>query len=155
MKYLWRQIPNYLLLMLATCILISCNAKPYDYQPTANEMKEGGGLFTGEDGEATIYDSEAGGGFWEKDKEKPAEASAPDTTAATAAAAGTTAVPESKITPEEAEEFQQFQEWKKEKTEFKEYQEWKNSSNGSADYQEFQEWKEWKEYQQWKKKQGN
>ena len=44
-------------------LLAGCNAKPFDYQPTAGEMKEGPGVFTGEDGELTIYDSKKDGAF--------------------------------------------------------------------------------------------
>ena len=51
------------LIFLAIIALLGCNAKPYDYQPTAGEMKPGPGVLTGEDGELTIYDSKRGGAF--------------------------------------------------------------------------------------------
>ena len=54
-------------------LLTGCNAKPYDYQPTAGEMKEGPGAFTGEDGELTIYDSKKGGVFPKDSDAKDAE----------------------------------------------------------------------------------
>ncbi|MGD8883845.1 MAG: hypothetical protein PVI82_18235, partial [Desulfobacterales bacterium] len=67
-KFLW--------VGLATAILMGCGAKgkPYDYQPTADEMKEGPGLLTGEEGEFAIYDSKKGGPFWKQSKEKSEEA---------------------------------------------------------------------------------
>ena len=48
---------------LALFALAGCNAKPYDYEPTAGEMKPGPGVFTGESGKLTIYDSKKGGFF--------------------------------------------------------------------------------------------
>ncbi|MBW2337722.1 MAG: hypothetical protein JRF47_13380, partial [Deltaproteobacteria bacterium] len=50
-------IGSFLLIGLVYILLTGCNAKPYDYQPTAGEMKPGPGAFTGEDGELTVYDS--------------------------------------------------------------------------------------------------
>ena len=52
-----------LLISLALVAILGCNAKPYDYQPTAGEMKQGPGLLTGEDGELTVYDTKKGGAF--------------------------------------------------------------------------------------------
>ena len=52
-----------LLISFAIIALIGCNAKPFDYQPAAGEMKEGPGVFTCKDGELTIYDSKKGGAF--------------------------------------------------------------------------------------------
>ena len=150
---------------LAAAILMGCGAKgkPYDYQPTADEMKPGPGLLTGEDGEFKIYDSKKGGPFWKQSQEKSEEASkdtgeqAPvasdETSPTTQMAAGPTSK-EPEVTPEDAREFQQFQEWKQEQKEFHEFQEWKKTSQGGAEYQEFLEWKEWKSYQEWKKQQG-
>jgi hypothetical protein len=149
---------------LAAAILMSCGAKgkPYDYQPTADEMKEGPGLFTGEEGEFAIYDSKKEGPFWKHNREKSEEASKEgekEVQAASGKPAETTPVNadqtsrEIQVTPEEAKEFQEFQEWKKEQQSFKEFQEWKKSAEGKAEYQEFLEWKEWKSYQEWKKQQ--
>ena len=155
-KFLW--------IGLAAAILMGCGAKgkPYDYQPTADEMKEGPGLFTGEEGEFAIYNSKKGGPFWKQSKEKSEEASkeagkeAPTTSdepsQTTQVAAGKTSK-ESDVTPEDAKAFQEFQEWKKEQKEFQEFQEWKKTSKGAAEYREFLEWKEWKSYQEWKKRQ--
>ena len=160
---------------LVTFALAGCNAKPYDYEPTAGEMKPGPGVFTGESGELTIYDSKKGGFFPKESSAEPGETSGEktaDTSAETTAAAGTKAVSEPAVTDEEAREFQQFQEWKKEKEqfhdyqqwkksdkgaaefkEFQEYQDWKKKAKGSADLEEFREWKEFKAYQEWKKAQ--
>lgn len=42
--------------VLAALVLAACgSAKPFDYQPTADEMKPGGGLFSGDDGEFVIF----------------------------------------------------------------------------------------------------
>ena len=152
--------------------LAGCNAKPYDYQPTAGEMKEGPGLFTGESGELTLYDSKKGGLLPKESAETASEKPAGASVAATAAAGAQTGT-EPAVTSEEAREFQEFQQWKKEKEQFHEYQQWKKSDKGSAEYKEFQEyqewkktakgptdlkefqeWKEFKAYQEWKKSQG-
>ena len=151
----------------ALLALMGCAApEPYDYQPTAGEMKEGAGVLTGDSGELTLYDSQKGGLL-----PKDGEAAEKDKTAEVAQS------PESsKDSPAQAQEFQEFQEfqqWKNEKQEFREYQEWKKSDRNSADFKEFQEyqkwkqapegsqdfeefqqWKEWKSYQEWKKSKG-
>ena len=158
-KFLW--------IGLAVAILFGCGGKgkPFDYKQTAGEMKEGPGLFTGEEGEFAIYDSKKGGPFWKQSKEesgKASEAAGKETPATsdktsevsqTKVAAGETSK-EAQVTPEAAREFQEFQEWKKEQKEFEEFQEWKKTSKGAAEYKEFLEWKEWKSYQEWKKQQG-
>ena len=152
-------------------VLAGCHAKPYDYEPTAGEMKPGPGVFTGESGELKLYDANKGGllqkGSAETSNEKTTNVSAKET-----AVVDTQTGKEPTITPEEAIEFQQFQQWKKEKEQFHEYQQWKKSEKGSAEFKEFQEyrewqkkdkssaefrdfqgWKEFKAYQQWKKSQ--
>jgi len=78
------------LISLAILALLGCNAKPFDYQPTAGEMKQGEGLLTGEDGELTIYDSKKGGAFPKDSDTQEAEVSG-EKTAPTTAAAGTAA----------------------------------------------------------------
>jgi len=151
---------------LAAAILMGCGAKgkPYDYQPAADEMKEGPGVFTGEEGEFAIYNSKKGGPFWKQSKEKSEETAketgkaAPATSDQSAEVAPTRVAAddsskESDVSPEAAREFQEFQEWKKEQKEFREFQEWKKTSKGAAEYREFLEWKEWKSYQEWKKRQ--
>ena len=141
--------------------LLGCGAKgqPAEFNQTAGEMKEGPGVFTGESGEFTVYDSKKGGPFWEqsqKEAQKSPGASGTEPQASsgkTAVVAGET-VPERPVSDEEAREFQEFQEWKREKKEFQEFREWKESKKGSAEYQEFREWQEFKSYQEWKNKKG-
>lgn len=156
-----------LLISLALAAILGCNAKPFDYQPTAGEMKEGPGVLTGEDGELTIYDSKRGGAFPKESDATAAETSGEKTAQAPAAAAGG-----SQAKPGEFQEFQEFQQWQQEKEqfhqyqqwkkstagsadfkEFQEYQQWKESGKSSADYKEFEEWREFKSYQEWKKSQ--
>lgn len=149
---------------LAAALLMGCGAKgqPAEFEQTAGEMKEGPGVFTGEEGALVLYDSEQGGTFpqfrgdkSEEGSEKAAEAApvaseAP--TESTQIAAGQKSA-ETQVSPEAAREFQEFQEWKKEQQEFREFQEWKKTQQGAAEYKEFLEWKEWKSYQEWKKQQ--
>jgi hypothetical protein len=150
---------------LAAALLIGCGAKgqPAEFEQTAGEMKEGPGVFTGEEGEFTIYDAKKGGPFWKHDQEKSGEASKETGKGAQADSGEPSGTPpvaadqtsgEVQVAPEEAKEFQEFQEWKKEQQSFQEFQEWKKSAAGKAEYQEFLEWKEWKAYQKWKKQQG-
>jgi hypothetical protein len=162
-----------LLICLAIMALVGCNAKPFDYQPTAGEMKQGPGVLTGEDGELTIYDSEKGGAF-PKESDATVAGTSVEKTAQATAAAGTTAAAAagSQDKAGEFQEFQEYQQWQKEKEQFRQYQQWKNSTAGSADfkdfqeyqqwkksgkssaeYKEFQEWREFKAYQEWKKSQ--
>jgi len=151
--------------------LVGCHAKPYDYKPTAGEMKEGPGVLSGEDGAFTVYDSKKGG---VSAKDPNAQTSGTAGAAATVAAGPQTAS-QSGSTPagaQDYQEFQEFQQWQKEKAQFREYQQWKQSApdssdfkefqeyqqwkkgaRSSADYQEFLEWKEFKAYQEWKKRQ--
>ena len=146
-------------------LLGGCGAKgqPADFEQAAGEMKEGPGVFSGEEGEFTIYDSKKGGPFWKQQQEKSEEASkegekeaqaGSDKPSETTPVAADQTSREDQVTPEEAKEFQEFQEWKKEQQSFKEFQEWKKSAAGKDEYQEFLEWKEWKAYQKWKKEQG-
>jgi hypothetical protein len=149
---------------LTAALLMGCGAKgqPAEFEQTAGEMKEGPGVFTGEEGEFTIFDSKKGGPFWKQQQDKSEEASkegekeaqaASDKPAETTPKAADQTTREDQVTPEEAKEFQEFQEWKKEQQSFKAFQEWKNSAEGKAEYQEFLEWKEWKAYKEWKKQQ--
>ena len=156
---------RFLWIGLAAAFLMGCGAKgrPSEFKQTAGEMKEGPGVFTGEEGEFTVYDSKKGGPFWKQSKEKSEEASAETGKEAPAIsdkpskpsqiAAGDMSK-EAQVTPEAAKEFREFQEWKQEQKEFREFQEWKKTSTGAAEYREFLEWKEWKSYQEWKKRQG-
>ena len=156
---------------LAAALLMGCGAKgkPAEFNQTAGEMKEGPGLFTGEDGALVIYDSDRGGAFPQfrgnkseegsKDTSSSQEAGKDESTPSdkpaesTQMAAGKTSKG-SEVSAEEAKAFQEFQEWKKEQAEFQKFQEWKKTSKGAAEYKEFLEWKEWKSYQEWKKQQG-
>jgi hypothetical protein len=165
MNYFQTILNRFLGICLITAILIGCGAKPGEFRQTAGEMKEGPGVFSGEEGEFAIYDSQKGGPFWEHSKEKSEKASEEDgkedpeaadktpEASQTQVAVGETSK-ESDVTPEAAKEFREFQEWKKEQMEFREFQEWKKTSKGAAEYREFLEWKEWKSYQEWKKRQG-
>ena len=152
---------------LAIALLTGCGGKSAEFKQTAGEMKEGPGVFTGEEGALVVFDSERGGAF-PQFREKPSEegskeasekvakeksAGSAKTAGSTQVAAGQTST-ETQITPETAREFKEFQEWKKEQQAFREFQEWKKTSQGAAEYKEFLEWKEWKSYQEWKKKQG-
>jgi hypothetical protein len=161
------KLSKFLWIGLAAAILIGCGAKgkPYDYQPAADEMKEGPGLFTGEEGEFAVYDSKKGGPFWKQSKEESGQDSEAADKKAPAASEKTPETSQtqlaaddkskaSQVSPEAAREFQEFQEWKQEQAEFRKFQEWKNTSKGAAEYKEFLEWKEWKSYQEWKKQQG-
>jgi hypothetical protein len=126
-NYVWKH-GKILVAGLALAVLIGCNAKPYNYRPTAGEMKQGPGLLSGDDGEFTLYDSKKGEQFSKHFEEQSQKVGA-------GAVAGAGAEPQ--ITPEQAKEFEEFQEWKK-------------SAKGSVEYQEFQEWKS---YQKWRKTQ--
>ena len=158
---------RFLWIGLAAIILMGCGAKgrPSEFKQTAGEMKEGPGVFTGEEGEFVVYDDKKGGPFWKHSKENVEEGSketgkeAPAISDQSAEVSPTRVASddrskESGITPEAARDFQEFQEWKREQKEFREFQEWKKTSQGAAEYQEFLEWKEWKSYQEWKKRQG-
>ena len=47
---------NGLIVVLLTLGLAACgNARPFDYQPEADEMKPGAGLFSGKKGEFVIF----------------------------------------------------------------------------------------------------
>jgi hypothetical protein len=157
-------IKKHALVLAAGCLLLtlaSCNAKPFDYQPTAGEMKEGPGVFTGKDGELTIYDSQKGG-VLQKDSDAKTGESMGEKTAETAGAAQQPAqMPDG---TQDYREFQEFQQWQKEKAQFHEYQQWKKSAQDSTDFKEFQEYQQWQknaksssdyqefqEYQQWQK----
>jgi hypothetical protein len=158
-------IKKFLWIGLAAAILMGCGAKPSEFKPTAGEMKEGPGVFTGKEGEFAVYDSKKGGPFWKQPKEESGKASeaagkeTPATSDKTSEVSQTQVAADDKskeaqVTPEAAREFQEFQEWKKEQKEFEEFQEWKKTSKGAAEYKEFLEWQEWKSYQEWKKQQG-
>ena len=148
-------------------VLAGCAApEPYDYQPTAGEMKQGPGVLTGDSGELTLYNSQTGGLL-------PQEGEAAEKDKIEAVAQSAESTKDSSAQAQDFKEFQEFQQWKNEKQEFREYQEWKKSDKnsaefkefqeyqkwkkapeGSEDFKEFQQWKEWKSYQEWKKNKG-
>ncbi len=45
-----------LVTVLALALSVCGAIKPFDYQPTADEIKPGSGLFSGDDGAFEIYD---------------------------------------------------------------------------------------------------
>jgi hypothetical protein len=154
---------------LAIAVLMGCGAKgqPAEFNQTAGEMKEGPGVFTGEEGALVVYDSERGGAFPQfkgqqseadskeaSEKADKAASTASETSAASPQIAAGQTSTGTQVSPEAAREFQEFQEWKKEQQAFREFQEWKKTAQGAAEYKEFLEWKEWKSYQEWKKQQG-
>ena len=117
-----------LLIGLALILLAGCAGQPFE--PDApGEMLPGPGVFSGEDGEFTLYKSK------DKAKGRKKEKEVTGITGETA----------------EAKEFQEFQEWKKETREFKEFQEWKKTMRDSEEYQEFLEYRKWKKYKEWEK----
>ena len=173
----YSQTRTWILLLAGAALLtlLGCaGAKPAEYQNTADEMKQGPGVLTGESGELTIYDSKGGGLLpaIRKGNQKEAteiSAQAPESETKPASEPAT----DSSTQAREFQEFQEFQQWKNEKQEFREYQKWKKSAGDSADFKEFQEyrkwknapegsdeskefqqWKEWKSYQEWKKRKG-
>ncbi len=51
-----RHLTKGLMVAVVALALAACaSAKPFDYQPTADEIKPGGGLFSGDDGEFVIF----------------------------------------------------------------------------------------------------
>ena len=55
--------------VMTLLILLGCGGKSFDYH-SGNEIPEGPGVFSGQDGEFTIYDSKAG---WLGEKPEEAE----------------------------------------------------------------------------------
>jgi hypothetical protein len=132
---------------IALMTLLSCGGKSFDYH-SGNEIPEGSGVFSGENGEFTIYDSKAG---------RPDEKSESVEGAGNQAAekSGTAeAADVSSTETDEYKEFQEFQQWKQEKKEFEDFQNWKKSKQGSQEYREFLEWKKWREFKQWQEGQN-
>ena len=89
----WKFLAAGLLIIVLAC----CHARPDEKQldewkniEGPGEMKPGPGLFSGEDGELTLYDSKGGGLLQKKGEAEAAEPSA-EKTAQTSAAAGAAA----------------------------------------------------------------
>lgn len=118
------------LMAFVIAALFGCAGRPFDYH-SGNEIPEGPGVFSGEDGEVTLFSTGSGNPAAEK---RPAG--------------------EEPVTAdEEYREFQEFQQWKEEKAEFEEFRKWKKSREGSAEYREFQEWQRWQEFRRWQQEQ--
>ena len=68
---------TFLGVVLSLALLMGCGAKgqPVEFKQTAGEMKEGPGVFTGEEGALVVYDSEQGGAFPQFKGNKSEEAS--------------------------------------------------------------------------------
>ena len=137
------------LLFFCTIVLAAmtgCRSTSYKYH-SENEIPEGPGVFSGRDGEFTVYDSTSA-----------SRGEAPET--------GATAVDQTDTAPGEqpisvvlpevdqaaAEEFAAFQTWKKERAEFEAFKNWKQSEEGADEYAEFLEWKRWQEFRRWQEK---
>ncbi len=108
------------LMSISLLALPGCGGKPFHYN-TPSEIPEGPGVFSGKDGEFTLYDSKSVKGG--KKSRTAAEAGAPAAEISGAektggAVAAGEKIPDSK----EYREFQDFQEWKKDKREFKDFQ---------------------------------
>ncbi|MBW2431396.1 MAG: hypothetical protein JRF56_20760, partial [Deltaproteobacteria bacterium] len=146
MHYKKSSLWTFLWVAVAVAILMGCGAKgqPAEFSQTAGEMKEGPGVFTGEEGAFVVYDSDRGGAVPQINNRKKSEegskeasdkvgkdesATSDKSAESTQVAAGQKSA-EKQVSPEAAKEFQQFQEWKKEQQEFREFQEWKKTSQG-------------------------
>ena len=126
------------MLSFVILLLAGCNGKSFDYV-NQNEIPPGPGVFSGEKGEWTVYDSE-------DSKEKTAAGPAKSDSQAEQTDG---ALPAAAADDPEYREFKEFQQWKKERQEFEAFREWKKSSQGSEEYQEFKQWQEWKAYKEW------
>lgn len=131
---------RFIITCVALLLLAGCKAKSLEYV-NENEIPSGPGVFSGENGEWTIYDSERKQQATANEEKPAAEDAKQDHEADSADAAA------------DYEEFRQYQEWKKEQQEFQDYQEWKKSSQGTREYQEFQQWREWKQFKEWQNQQ--
>lgn len=157
--------------LILSLVLAGCSATPDEEQLSQwkklegpGEMKPGAGLFSGDDGEFTIYNSKKGGFLPKEDQTASNQPAAQSAAAAESGSRGSSqAVPVSDKAGD-FQEFQEFQQWQQEKEQFHEYQQWKNSTRGSADFKEYQEYRQWQksakgsadyrqfqEYQKWKK----
>ena len=123
-------------------MLFGCGGKSFEYH-SGNEIPEGPGVISGEDGEFTVYDSNAAS----KKKDPAAKAKAGPGDVEPSTVTGTAAAPA--VQTEEASEYQEFQQWKKDQAAYEEFQQWKQSEKGSQEYREFQEWQKWREYKKW------
>jgi len=130
------------LIGIVLMILLSCGGKSFDYH-SGNEIPEGPGVFSGQDGEFTIYDSKTG---WLGEKPEEGEGAGRQVSEKTGTAEAAGAL---STETDEYKEFQEFQQWKQEQKEFEEFEKWKKSKQGAKEYQEFLEWKKWREFKKW------
>jgi hypothetical protein len=128
--------------------LLGCSGKSFDYH-SGNEIPEGPGVFSGQDGEFTIYDSKTGWLDENPNKAQGADRQASEKSGTAEAEGAAVAAGASSTARDETKEFKEFQQWKQEKKEFEDFQKWKESEQGSQAYQEFLEWKKWREFKQW------
>ena len=130
---------------IAACFIVlllaGCGGKSFDYVDQ-KEIPPGPGVFTGEKGEWTVYDSDA-------KQDKAAAEPVSDNKQVEAAEGAGPKEPPAATDDADYEEFKQFQKWKKEQQDFESFKEWKKSSQGSREYREFKQWQEWKAYKEW------
>jgi hypothetical protein len=133
------------IIMIAVCIvniallaLPGCGGKPFVYNPPS-EIPEGPGVFSGKDGEFTLYDSKSG--KVGKKSKAAVEANSPAAEISGAEKTGAAVAAGEKM--HDSTEYLEFQD----------FQEWKKSKQGAKEYQEFQEWKKWKEFNKWQENQ--
>ena len=132
--------------VIGLAALIGCGSQSYPYR-SENEIPEGPGVFSGKDGEFTVYGSTSA---------SRGEAPEPGATAGNQTNTPSGEQPTSVVAPTgdqaAAEAFEAFQAWKKERAEFEAFKEWKQSEKGADEYAEFLEWKRWQEFRRWQEK---
>jgi hypothetical protein len=133
--------------VIVLVFLAGCGGKSFDYHPDT-EIPQGPGVFSGEKGDFTIYDSESA-----KTAKADQSKSDPNAPAASVSEPPPATLTSEPVDAEEYREFREFQKWKQEKKEFEAFQQWKKSVQGAREYEEFLEWKRWREYKQWQEKQ--
>ena len=142
---------THFLCLLFFCAIVlaamtGCGSQSYQYH-SENEIPEGPGVFSGKDGEFTVYDSASA-----------SRGAAPETGATavdqtdTASGEQPASVVAPKVDQAATEEFEALQAWKKERAEFEAFKDWKQSEKGAEEYAEFLEWKRWQEFRRWQEK---
>ena len=94
-------------------MMVGCGGKSFEYH-SGNEIPEGPGVLSGEDGEFTVYDSKKAA----KDKEASAESKSGPQAAEVPAGAGAAAAAAGQT--DEAREYQEVQQWQQ----WREYKKW-------------------------------
>ena len=100
---------------ITTVLLAGCGGKSFDYE-SGNEIPSGAGVFSGKDGEFTVYDSDAKPE--DMDKQAPTRAGGTQNELDQTAPLNTLPAEASNENPE----FQEFEQWKREKAEFEAFQ---------------------------------